>query len=49
MTGTRRQYSSEFKREAIRLYETSGKSVRQIEVDLDITPGLYVVSIHWTL
>jgi transposase len=40
MTGTRRQYTSEFKREAIRLYESSGKSVRQIEVDLDITPGL---------
>jgi transposase len=40
MTGKRRQYTSEFKREAIRLYETSGKSVRQIEADLDITPGL---------
>jgi transposase len=40
MTGRRRQYTSEFKREAIRLYETSGKRVRQIEVDLDITPGL---------
>ena len=40
MTEIRRQYTSEFKREAIRLYETSGKSVRQIEMDLDITPGL---------
>lgn len=40
MTGTRRRYTREFKREAIRLYETSGKSVRQIEIDLGITPGL---------
>jgi transposase len=40
MTGTRRRYTREFKREAIRLYETSGKSVRQIEIDLGITAGL---------
>jgi len=40
MTGTRRRYTREFKREAIRLYETSGKSVRQVEIDLGITAGL---------
>ena len=40
MTGTRRRYTREFKQEAIRLYETSGKSVHQVEVDLGITPGL---------
>ncbi len=40
MASTRRRYTSEFKLEAIRLYETSGKSVRQIEIDLGITAGL---------
>lgn len=40
MTRTRRRYTREFKREALRLYETSGKSVRQIEIDLDITAGV---------
>lgn len=40
MTRTRRRYTREFKLEAIRLYETSGKSVRQIEIDLGITAGL---------
>jgi transposase len=40
MTGTRRRYTREFKQEAIRLYETSGKSVRQVEMDLGITAGL---------
>ena len=40
MTGTRRRYTREFKLEAIRLYETSGKSVRQVESDLGITAGL---------
>jgi transposase len=40
MTRTRRRYAGEFKLEAIRLYETSGKSIRQIEIDLDITAGL---------
>ena len=40
MAKTRRSYTGEFKQEAIRLYETSGKSMRQIELDLDITPGL---------
>lgn len=40
MSETRRHYTSEFKQEAIRLYETSGKSVRQVELDLGITAGL---------
>jgi transposase len=40
MTTTRRQYDGSFKQEAIRLCESSGKSVAQIEADLDITPGL---------
>lgn len=40
MTTTKRQYDKAFKLEAIRLYETSGKTVAQIESDLDITPGL---------
>ena len=35
-----RSYSKEFKLEAIRLYETSGKSVRQVEEELGITKGL---------
>jgi transposase len=40
MTRTRRRYTKEFKQEAIRLYETSGKSEQQVEVDLGMTPGL---------
>ena len=40
MGSTRRKYTKAFKLEAIRLYETSGKSVAQIERDLDITTGL---------
>lgn len=40
MGSERRVYSKDFKEEAVRLYETSGKSARQIEHDLDITPGL---------
>ena len=40
MTAQKRQYDQAFKLEALRLYETSGKTVRQIETDLDITPGL---------
>ena len=35
-----RKYDKEFKLEAIRLYETSGKSVSQIETELGITSGL---------
>lgn len=40
MSKTRRTYTAEFKLEAIRLYEVSGKSMTQIESDLDISPGL---------
>ena len=37
---TRRTYSREFKREAIRLWESSHKSMSEIEQDLGITPHL---------
>lgn len=40
MSKQKRQYTKEFKQEAIRLYETSGKSVRQIEAELGISSGL---------
>jgi transposase len=36
----KKAYSQEFKLEAMRLAETSGKSVSEIERDLGITPGL---------
>jgi transposase len=39
MKKTRRTYSQEFKLEAIRLVETSGKSMSQIERDLGIGKG----------
>jgi len=39
MTKSRRTYSREFKLEALRLVETSGKSVAQIERDLGIGRG----------
>jgi transposase-like protein len=39
MKKTRRTYTSEFKLEAIRLSETSGKSDAQIERDLGISPS----------
>jgi transposase len=39
MKKTRRTYTSEFKLEAIRLSETSGKSDVQIEQDLGISAG----------
>jgi putative transposase len=35
-----RNHTTAFKQEALRLLEISGKSVRQIETDLGITPGL---------
>jgi len=35
-----RRYTTEFKQEAIRLYESGQKSVRQVEEDLGITAGL---------
>src|SRR5512147_1957297 len=40
MAGTKRKYDGAFKQEALRLLEISGKSVRQIEEELGITPGL---------
>ncbi len=36
----KRTYSKEFKLEAIRLYESSGKSMREIEEELGISGGL---------
>jgi transposase len=39
MTKVRRTYDNEFKREALRLLETSGKSSAQIERDLGIGQG----------
>jgi transposase len=40
MAGTKRKYDSVFKQEALGLLEISGKSVRQVEEELGITPGL---------
>lgn len=40
MAGTKRKYDAVFKQEALRLLEISGKSVRQVEEELGITPGL---------
>jgi transposase len=39
MTETRKKYSKEFKIEAVRLYETSGKPFQEIEDDLGIGRG----------
>jgi transposase len=39
MTKARKQYSREFKQEAVRLLETSGKSASELELDLDIGRG----------
>jgi transposase len=39
MTKTRRTYTREFKLEAVRLWQTSGKSAAQIECDLGIGGG----------
>jgi len=36
----RRKYSKEFKQEAIRLYESTDKSMAQIETELGISTGL---------
>jgi len=41
MNKTRRTYTAEFKREAVRLLETSGKSAAQIERDLGIGAGCF--------
>lgn len=40
MTSNRKTYTSEFKQEAVRLHETSGKPIYQIETNLGITHGL---------
>lgn len=40
MTTKKRTYSAEFKQEAVRLWETSGKSAMAIERELGITHGL---------
>jgi transposase len=39
MTNSRRKYSREFKLEAVQLWETSGRSVSQIERELGIGHG----------
>ena len=39
MTGFRKQYTREFKLEAIQLLKTSGRSASQLERDLDIGRG----------
>jgi transposase len=39
MTKKRRNYTREFKIEAVHLWQTSGKSATQIEYDLDIGKG----------
>ena len=39
MKQKRRKYSREFKLEAIRLWQTTGKSAREVEDDLGITRG----------
>jgi transposase len=36
----KKQYSAEFKREAIRLQETSGKTVAEVERELGLSHGL---------
>ena len=41
---TRRTYSTEFKREAVALVQTSGKSLAEVERDLGLTHGLLK---HW--
>lgn len=40
MTTNRRTYTDEFKREAVRLWETTDKSAADLEAELDITAGL---------
>ncbi len=40
MSKKRRNYTREFKQEALQLWETSGRSAQQIEEDLGITHGL---------
>ncbi len=40
MTTTRRQYDSEFKRAAVELAQTSGKSMAELERELGLSAGL---------
>jgi len=40
MNRERRKYTKEFKQEAIALHQTSGKSMAEIERDLDMSKGL---------
>ncbi len=40
MAMQKRKYDGAFKQEALRLLTISGKSVRQVEAELGITPGL---------
>jgi transposase len=40
MKQKRRVYTAEFRQESLRLLESSGKGVREIERELGITPGL---------
>jgi transposase len=40
MNNHQRHYDRQFKQEAVRLYETSGKTIAEIEADLGIAPGL---------
>jgi transposase len=40
MAMQKRKYDAAFKQEALRLLTISGKSVRQVETELGITPGL---------
>lgn len=40
MSGQRRVYTAEFKREALALAETSGKSVKALERELGLSDGL---------
>lgn len=40
MTSKRRTYTDEFKREALQLWETSGRSAATVEDELGITTGL---------
>jgi transposase len=44
MSERRRTYSAEFKMEALRLLETSGKTATQLERDLGISDGCLA---HW--
>lgn len=40
MSKKRKQYTPEFKREAVQLWQTSGKAAAEIEADLGIGHGL---------